>query len=67
MDIMKGAEVMNKLAKELFATHNKARMYRFFNLQTGRTVNYKVYDSHRKLIVTTDDYGYAEKTLTERG
>ena len=58
---------MNKLAKELFATYNKARMYRFWNWQTGKTVNYKVYDSHRRLIVTTDDYDYAEKVLMDKG
>lgn len=58
---------MNKLAKELFATYGKARMYRFWNVDTGKTVHYKVYDSHRKLIVTTDDYDYAEKVLMDKG
>lgn len=58
---------MNCLQKELFATHGKARMYRFYNWKSGKTVSYKVYDSHWKLIVTTDDYNYAEKVLIDKG
>lgn len=58
---------MNKLQKELYEKHGKARMYVFYNRQTGKTVNYKVYDSHRKLIVTTDDCDYAEKILMDKG
>ena len=58
---------MNCLRKELFEQNGKARMYRFYNCKSNKTVSYKVYDSHRKLIVTTDDYDYAEKVLVDKG
>lgn len=58
---------MNYLKKELFKQNGKARMYRFYNCKSNKTVSYKVYDSHRKLIVTTDNYNYAEKVLMDKG
>ena len=58
---------MNCLRKELVTIQGKARMYRFYNCKSNRTVSYKVYNSHRKLIVTTDDYDYAEKVLMDKG
>ncbi len=57
---------MNYLRKELVTTQGKARMYRFYNCKSGKTVSYKVYDSHRRLIVATDDYNYAEKVLVDK-
>lgn len=58
---------MNCLWKELVTIQGKARMYRFYNCKSNKTVSYKVYNSHRKLIVTTDDYDYAEKVLMDKG
>lgn len=58
---------MNKLQKELYEKYGKARMYVFYNRQTGKTVNYKVYNSHRKLIVITDDCDYVKKILMDKG
>lgn len=58
---------MNCLRKELVTTQGKARMYQFYNCKSNKIVSYKVYDSHRKLIVTTDDYDYAEKVLMDKG
>lgn len=58
---------MHCLRKELVTTQGKARMYRFYNCKSNKTVSYKVYDSYRKLIVTTDDYNYAEKVLMDKG
>ena len=56
---------MNKLRKELFEQKGKARILRFYNVDTNKTVSYKVYDNHRKYIVTTDDADYAIKILNK--
>ena len=58
---------MNKLRKELFEQNGKARILRFFNTKSGKTVSYKVYDSKRRYILTTDDVNYARKVLSEKG
>lgn len=57
---------MNCLKKELYSTIGKCRMYRFYNNRTGKTVNYKVYDSNRHLITTTDDEEYANRVLKDK-
>ena len=54
---------MNQLRKELFEQHGKARIFRFYNMKSGKTVSYKVYDEQRKHIVTTDDVDYARRRL----
>ena len=54
---------MNCLKKELYFTIGKCRMYRFYNNRTNKTVNYKVYDNNRHLVITTNDEEYAQKVL----
>ena len=58
---------MNKLKKELCERYGRARMFRFYNIDTNKTINYKVYDNNRKLIVTTDDKNYAHSVLIKKG
>ena len=58
---------MNELRKELFEKNGKARILRFFNMKSGKTVSYKVYDSKRRYVLTTDDVNYARKVLSEKG
>ena len=55
---------MNQLKRELFEQHGKARIFRFYNEKSGKTVSYKVYDDKRRYLVTTDDIEYARKALT---
>lgn len=57
---------MKCLRKELYEQNGKARILRFFNVKSNKTVNYKVYDSQRKLIVITDDVEYARKVLKDK-
>ena len=54
---------MNKLRKELFEQNGKARVLRFYNEKSNKTVSYKVYDPQRRYILTTDDIEYARKIL----
>lgn len=54
---------MNKLRKELFEQNGKARILRFYNEKSGKTISYKIYDSKRKYVLSTDDVNYARKVL----
>ena len=58
---------MNCLQKELFEQNGKARILRFYNVKSGKTVSYKVYDNKRRYVLSTDDVDYARKTLNEKG
>ena len=54
---------MNRLQKEVFEKNGKARIIRFYNAKTNKTVNYKVYNGKRKYMITTDDIDYARRVL----
>ena len=58
---------MNKLQKEIFENNGKARIVRFFNVKTNKTIVYKVYNHKRKHIATTDDIDYARRVLYDTG
>lgn len=54
---------MNRLQKEVFEKNGKARIVRFYNIKTNKTVSYKVYDNKRRYMITTDDIDYARRVL----
>lgn len=58
---------MNKLKKELCERYGRARMFRFYNIDTDKTISYKVYDNNRNLIVTTNNKNYAHDILIKKG